>query len=50
MLGGWKMSKKKREESIKLSFESDGKMGNSSKQNQKNRKEVEFFNTTPSSE
>jgi hypothetical protein len=44
------MSKKKTEESIKLSFESDGKMGTDSKQNQKNRKEVEFFNTTPSSE
>jgi hypothetical protein len=44
------MSKKKKEESIKLSFESDGKMGNNSKQTQKTRKDVEFFNTTPSSE
>jgi hypothetical protein len=45
-----KMSKKKKESSFKLSFESDGKMGNNSKNNQKARKEVEFFNTTPSSE
>lgn len=44
------MSKKKKEESFKLSFESDGKMGNNSKKNLKTNKEVEFFNTTPSSE
>jgi hypothetical protein len=44
------MSKKKSEESFKLSFESDGKMGNKSKKNQKDNKEVQFFNTTPGSE
>jgi hypothetical protein len=44
------MSKKKKEESFKLSFESDGKMGKNSKNDQKTNREVEFFNTTPSSE
>jgi hypothetical protein len=41
---------KKEKKSFKLSFESDGKMGNNAKKNQKTNKEVEFFNTTPSSE
>jgi hypothetical protein len=45
-----KMSRKKKKSPFKLSFESDGKMGINSKKNQKARKEVEFFNTTPSSE
>ncbi|HYK73323.1 MAG TPA: hypothetical protein VEV44_09415 [Pseudoneobacillus sp.] len=35
---------------VKLSFESDGKMGEKSKSKQKKGKDVEFFNTTPSSE
>lgn len=44
------MSSKKKEKAIKLSYESDGKMGDKSKMNKKNNKEVEFFNTTPESE
>lgn len=44
------MSKKKTERLIKLSYESDGKMGHKLKDSQKNKKEVEFFNTTPDSE
>jgi hypothetical protein len=44
------MTSKKNEKEIKLSYESDGKMGDKSKKNKKNNKEVEFFNTTPESE
>jgi hypothetical protein len=44
------MSNKKKKESIKLSYESDGKMGDNQKGKQKNNKEVEFFNITPESE
>lgn len=43
------MSKKKKE-TIKLSYESDGKMGEKSIGKQEKSKEVEFFNSTQSSE
>jgi hypothetical protein len=45
------MANKKKEQVMKLSYESDGKMGHSISENQKSRpKKVEFFNTTPESE
>lgn len=44
------MTKKKNENPIKLSFESDGKMGHNSKESQSKDKREEFFNITPESE
>lgn len=44
------MTKRKENQNFKLSFESDGKMGKYLKGKDKNKKEVEFFNTTPESE
>jgi hypothetical protein len=44
------MSKQKKEKPIKLSYESDGKMGQNLKENQSNDKQAEFFNITPASE
>lgn len=44
------MSKHKEEKPIKLSYESDGKMGQKAKDNQSDNKQSEFFNITPASE
>lgn len=44
------MSNEKKEKNVNLSYESDGKMGNKNKGNQKKKKGMEFFNTTPGSE
>ncbi|WP_442594007.1 hypothetical protein [Neobacillus sp. D3-1R] len=44
------MPNKRKGPSFKESYESDGKMGEKSKKNQEKGKEIEFFNTTQSSE
>lgn len=44
------MTKNKNENTIKLSFESDGKMGDKSRESQSKDKREEFFNITPESE
>jgi hypothetical protein len=40
----------KADKKIKLSYESDGKMGNKKKEKDGKEKQLDFFNTTQSSE
>jgi hypothetical protein len=42
--------KQKNEKNLKLSYESDGVMGNNPKGGKREKRENEFFNITPSSE
>ncbi len=44
------MEKKIKKEKMKLSYESDDKMGRQEKLKETNSKQTEFFNTTQSSE
>jgi hypothetical protein len=44
------MDLKKEKESKQLSYESDGKMGNRSKDNKHKKEQRDFFNTTQDSE
>jgi hypothetical protein len=47
MKGGMEMKEKKQ---LKLSYESDGKMGEQQKEKNNKKEQKDFFNTTPSSE
>jgi hypothetical protein len=40
----------KENKELKLSYESDGKMGEQKKEKNNNKEHKDFFNTTPSSE